>query len=151
MFNHRCSIYIYIGYSKKTFNKYNVFFKWHLSKLIQFYLSSLLMSILNSQNKNLVHCTSDCPESKLGYQCTRDCGQCPDNSICDKDFGCGRISIIYIEEVIKECCKQCRHVKFKGTPTKWPVQKQTSRRNTILIFNTCDSCTQTVYIHTVTI
>jgi len=25
----------------------------------------------------------------------------------------------------KECCKQCRHVKFKGTMTKWPVQKQT--------------------------
>ena len=27
----------------------------------------------------------------------------------------------------KECCKQCRHVKFKGTMTKWPVQKQTHR------------------------
>ena len=23
----------------------------------------------------------------------------------------------------KECCKQCRHVVFKGTMTKWPVQK----------------------------
>jgi len=23
----------------------------------------------------------------------------------------------------KECCKQCRHVIFKGTMTKWPVQK----------------------------
>ena len=21
------------------------------------------------------------------------------------------------------CCKQCRHVKFKGTMTKWTVQK----------------------------
>ena len=26
-----------------------------------------------------------------------------------------------------ECCEQCRHVKFKGTMTKWPVQKQTHR------------------------
>ena len=25
----------------------------------------------------------------------------------------------------KECCKQCRYVKFKGTMTKWPVQKLT--------------------------
>ena len=25
----------------------------------------------------------------------------------------------------KECCKQCRHVKFKSTMTKWPVQKYT--------------------------
>ena len=25
----------------------------------------------------------------------------------------------------KECCKQCRYVKFKGTMTKWPVQKPT--------------------------
>ena len=23
----------------------------------------------------------------------------------------------------KECCKQCRYVKFKGTMTKWPLQK----------------------------
>jgi len=23
----------------------------------------------------------------------------------------------------KECCIQCRHVMFKGTMTKWPVQK----------------------------
>jgi len=23
----------------------------------------------------------------------------------------------------KECCKQCRYVMFKGTVTKWPVQK----------------------------
>jgi len=23
----------------------------------------------------------------------------------------------------KECCKQCRYVMFKGTMTKWPVQK----------------------------
>jgi len=27
----------------------------------------------------------------------------------------------------KECCKQCRHVQFKGTMTKWPVQKPTHR------------------------
>jgi len=27
----------------------------------------------------------------------------------------------------KECCKQCRYVKFKGTMTKWPVQKPTHR------------------------
>jgi len=26
-----------------------------------------------------------------------------------------------------KCCKQCRHVKFKGTMTKLPVQKQTLR------------------------
>jgi len=25
----------------------------------------------------------------------------------------------------KECCKQCRHVMFKGTMTKWPEQKLT--------------------------
>ena len=25
----------------------------------------------------------------------------------------------------KECCEQCRHVMFKGTMTKWPVQKLT--------------------------
>ena len=25
----------------------------------------------------------------------------------------------------KECCKQCRYVMFKGTMTKWPVQKRT--------------------------
>ena len=27
----------------------------------------------------------------------------------------------------KECCKQCRYVKFKNTMTKWPVQKLTHR------------------------
>ena len=27
----------------------------------------------------------------------------------------------------KECCKQSRYVKFKGTLTKWPVQKLTHR------------------------
>jgi len=27
----------------------------------------------------------------------------------------------------KECCKQCRHVKFKGTMTKWPNQMFTAR------------------------
>ena len=27
----------------------------------------------------------------------------------------------------KECCKQCRHAKFKGTITKWPVHRQTHR------------------------
>jgi len=27
----------------------------------------------------------------------------------------------------KECCQHCRYVKFKGTLTKWPVQKQTHR------------------------
>ena len=27
----------------------------------------------------------------------------------------------------KECCKQCRHVKFKGTIRKWPVQKPTHK------------------------
>jgi len=25
----------------------------------------------------------------------------------------------------KECCKQCRYAMFKGTMTKWPVQKLT--------------------------
>ena len=35
----------------------------------------------------------------------------------------------------KECCKQCRYVKFNGTMTKWPVQathrttRRTPRRN----------------------
>jgi len=27
----------------------------------------------------------------------------------------------------KECCKQCKYVKFNGTMTKWPVQKLTHR------------------------
>ena len=27
----------------------------------------------------------------------------------------------------KEYCKQCRYVKFRGTMTKWPVQKLTHR------------------------
>jgi len=27
----------------------------------------------------------------------------------------------------KECCKQCRHVNFKGTMTKWPVHRKTHR------------------------
>jgi len=27
----------------------------------------------------------------------------------------------------KESCQQCKHVKFQGTLTKWPVQKQTHR------------------------
>ena len=27
----------------------------------------------------------------------------------------------------KEYCKQCRHVKFKDTMTKWPVHKQLHR------------------------
>jgi len=27
----------------------------------------------------------------------------------------------------KECCKQFRYVRFKGTMTKWPVQKPTHR------------------------
>ena len=31
----------------------------------------------------------------------------------------------------KECCKQCRNVKFKGTMTKWPVQKLTHRTTQI--------------------
>ena len=32
----------------------------------------------------------------------------------------------------KLCCKQCRYVTFKGTMTKWPVQKPTyrTRQNT---------------------
>jgi len=27
----------------------------------------------------------------------------------------------------KECCKQCRYVKFKDTMTKWPVEKPKHR------------------------
>ena len=30
-------------------------------------------------------------------------------------------------EMFKECCKQCRHDKFKGTMTKWSVHKETIR------------------------
>ena len=38
--------------------------------------------------------------------------------------------MLYYKYKLKRCakkdyCKQCRHVKFKGTMTKWPVQKQT--------------------------
>ena len=35
--------------------------------------------------------------------------------------------IIYIEELFKEkqCCNRSKRAKFKGTMTKWPVQKQT--------------------------
>jgi len=29
-----------------------------------------------------------------------------------------------------ECCKQSRYVKFKGTMTKWPVQKSNTQNNT---------------------
>jgi len=36
--------------------------------------------------------------------------------------------LIEIKKMFKEeCCKQYRHVKFKGTITEWPVQKQTHR------------------------
>ena len=27
----------------------------------------------------------------------------------------------------KDCCKQCRYVKYKGNKTKWAVQKPTHR------------------------
>jgi len=27
----------------------------------------------------------------------------------------------------KECCKQCRYVKFEGTMTNWPAQKPTQQ------------------------
>ena len=30
----------------------------------------------------------------------------------------------------KECCKQCSHVNFKGTVTKWPVQKTLNNTKT---------------------
>ena len=30
----------------------------------------------------------------------------------------------------KKCCKQCGQVKFKGTMTKWPVQKHTEHHKT---------------------
>ena len=30
----------------------------------------------------------------------------------------------------KECCKQCKYVKFKGTMAKWPVQKTYTQNNT---------------------
>ena len=29
-----------------------------------------------------------------------------------------------------ECCKQCRYVKFKGTMTEWPVQKNNTQNDT---------------------
>jgi len=29
----------------------------------------------------------------------------------------------------KKCCKECRHVKFKGTMTKLTVQKQTLKQH----------------------
>jgi len=42
---------------------------------------------------------------------------------------CGNYHWYYKLEICskKEYCKQCRHDKFKGTMTKWPVQKQTHR------------------------
>ena len=30
----------------------------------------------------------------------------------------------------KKCCKQCTHVKFKGTMTRWSVHKQAHRLTT---------------------
>ena len=29
----------------------------------------------------------------------------------------------------KEWCKQCRHVKYKGTMTKWPLHKTNTQNN----------------------
>ena len=34
----------------------------------------------------------------------------------------------------KECCKQCRYVRFKGIITKWHVQKPTHRTALYLFF-----------------
>ena len=36
-------------------------------------------------------------------------------------------SILFEEMLKKECCKHCRHVKFKDTMTKWPVHRKTHR------------------------
>jgi len=36
-------------------------------------------------------------------------------------------SILFEEMLKKECCKHYRHVKFKGTMTKWPVHRKTHR------------------------
>ena len=33
----------------------------------------------------------------------------------------------------KECCKQCRYFMFKGTMTKWPVQKLAQGRTQKLL------------------
>jgi len=41
----------------------------------------------------------------------------------------------------KECCKQCRYVMFKGTMTKWPVQKLTQ--------GTTQKLLQHNFVHTV--
>jgi len=52
----------------------------------------------------------------------------------------------------KECCKQCRHVKFKGTMTERPVQKlthikthRTPRRNRHLEKNI--ACLISLHLH----
>ena len=46
-----------------------------------------------------------------------------------KTLACGAIAVVTQYKLMrcsnKECCKQCRYVMFKGTMTKWPVQKQT--------------------------
>ena len=38
------------------------------------------------------------------------------------------VIMLYIEEMFKKYCKECRHVKCKSTMTKWHVQKQTNRK-----------------------
>ena len=45
----------------------------------------------------------------------------------------------------KECCKQCRYVKFKGAMTKWPVQKLTQRTTQ----NTYNTMTQQTFKKTI--
>jgi len=37
------------------------------------------------------------------------------------------VDIIYLLTLVVGCRKQNRYVKFKGTMTKWPVQKPTHR------------------------
>ena len=63
----------------------------------------------------------------------------------------GAFCIWYVEYKLKrcsnkECCKQCRYVMFKGTMTKWPVQKLTQRTTQILLQHHDATDIQTNYI-----
>jgi len=42
-------------------------------------------------------------------------------------FVCEGCYNINWRNVQNKCCEQCRQVKFMGTMTKWPIQKQTHR------------------------
>ena len=54
------------------------------------------------------------------------CVSRPDHSEVPVNYTFTKIRLYKLKRCSnKECCKQCRYVMFKGTMTKWPVQKLT--------------------------